>query len=257
MERYLAHMTWLEVDSLAKDPGVVILPLGATEQHGPHLPLATDTLIADACISELFRVLLEDVPAWALPTLPITKSNEHRGYAGTLALRAETLLQVVTDVGRSVAEMGFRRLLFLNAHGGNKALLEMACRDLRDTFGLLCFLASPSPLSSADREALPALEARFGIHAGTVETALIMATHPDLAKPERAQAHYPAFTSQTLNLTSPPQVGWLTRDWSPQGHFGDPSAATPKAGARYLAQAGKTLAALVQEIASFEVAHGS
>lgn len=256
MERYLGNLSWKEVAALPKEPGVVILPLGATEQHGPHLPLLTDTLIADACLAELFRVLLEDVPAWALPTLPVTKSNEHRGYPGTLALRAETLLHVVMDIGQSVAEMGFRRLLFFNAHGGNKALLEVACRDLRDAFGLLCFLASPSPLAPADREALPDLEARFGIHAGTVETALILATHPELAKPHLAEAHYPAFTSEILNLTSPPQVGWLTRDWSPQGHFGDPRAATAETGERWLRQAGEHLAALVREIATFEVAHG-
>lgn len=255
MQRFLAHLTWQEVAALPKDPGVVILPIGATEQHGPHLPLLTDTLIADAVVSRMLDILPDETPAWVLPTLPVGKSNEHAGYAGTLALSAATLSAVVADLARSVAAAGFRRLLFLNTHGGNKALLEVACRDLRAELGLLCFLASPVPLSPEERAALPALEQRFGIHAGTVETALILAAHPDLAHPERAAAHYPAFASDALNLTHPPQVGWLTRDWSPLGHFGDPGAANRAAGERWLAHAARDLAALVAEIATFEVAH--
>ncbi len=256
MERFLAHLTWQNVAALDKDPGVVILPIGAVEQHGAHLPLLTDTLIANAALEAAFAALPDDVPAWALPTLPFSKSNEHVGFPGTLALSASTVMAVLRDVAQSVSSAGFRRLLFLNAHGGNKALLEMMARDIRAEFGLLTFLASPSPLTPEDRAALPEQEQRFGIHAGTVETALIMATTPQYAHPERATPHYPDVPSETLHLTALPQVAWLSRDWSPTGHFGDPTVATAEDGERWLKQAGEGLAALIAEIASFEVAHG-
>lgn len=255
MERHLAHLTWQQVAALDKDPGVVILPIGAVEQHGHHLPLITDTLIASRTLEQAFNYLADDVPAWALPTMPFGKSNEHQGYPGTVMLSAASLMGVVRDVALSMQAAGFKRLLLLNAHGGNKALLEMQARDLRAELGLLCFVASPSPLSAEEYATLPEAEQRWGIHAGTVETALVMAMLPSCVHREGAKAHYPDFPSETLNLTSQPQVAWLSRDWSPIGHFGDPQAATPEQGQRWLEQAGKTLAALIGEIASFEVAH--
>lgn len=98
MQRFLAHLTWQEVAELSKDPGVVIQPIGATEQHGPNLPLLTDTIIADETVARMLKHLPAEVPAWILPTLPIGKSNEHTGYAGTIALGAATLMAVVTDM---------------------------------------------------------------------------------------------------------------------------------------------------------------
>ncbi len=254
--RYLAHYTWREVEGLSKDPGVVVQPIGAVEQHGSHLPLLTDTLIANATVERALAHLSEEVSAWVLPTLPVSKSNEHVGYAGTVALRASTLIAVLTDIASSLVAAGFKRLLFVNAHGGNKALLEMTCRDLHAELGLLCFLAQPSPLSDEERAALPVKEQRFGIHGGTVETALILAAHPELVHMDKATPHYPEFPSNKVHLTSLPQVAWLTRDWSPVGHFGDPTVATAEDGERWLDHAGKTLADLITEIAHFEVAHG-
>jgi creatinine amidohydrolase/Fe(II)-dependent formamide hydrolase-like protein len=256
MTRYLTQLTWQEVADLPKDPGIVIQPIGATEQHGHHLPLATDTLIAEAVIKEALKYLPNDIPAWVLPTIPISKSNEHIGYAGTIALKASTLLAVLTDIASSVAQAGFRRLLLVNAHGGNKALLEMLARDLRAALGLLTFVASPNPLTAEDSAALSPQERRFGIHGGAVETALILASNPELVKMDKAAPFYPDFPSATLNLTTQPMVAWLTRDWSPVGHFGDPTAATAEDGARYLEHAGRALAAVIAEMATFEVAHG-
>lgn len=256
MTRALTHLTWSQVDNLAKDPGVLIQPIGAVEQHGHHLPLLTDTLIADATVERALKYLDDSVPAWVLPTLPVSKSNEHSGYAGTLVLRAETLMAVLRDVASSVASAGFKRLLFVNAHGGNKALLEMLTRDLRAELGLLCFLASPTPLTEADQAALPLQEQRFGIHGGTVETSFVLASNPELVQLDKAEPFYPAFPSEDLHLTAQPQVAWLTRDWSPVGHFGDPTASSAEQGEKYLDQAGRQLAATINEVAYFEVAHG-
>lgn len=253
MTRYLADMTWREVDALDKDPGVVILPIGAIEQHGHHMPLITDALIAGKAIEHAFAVLPEDVPAWALPTMPFGKSNEHVGFPGTMMLTAATLLAFCHDIARSVAAAGFRRLMFVNGHGGNKALLEMAARDIRAELGLMTFVVMPPSLTEADRAELPAAEQRFGIHAGTVETALVLADSPQLVKMEHASAHYPDFTAEQLHLTAMPNVAWLARDWSPTGHFGDATAATAALGERYWHNIAHGLADIICEAAHFTI----
>jgi creatinine amidohydrolase/Fe(II)-dependent formamide hydrolase-like protein len=246
-------MTWREVDALEKDPGVVILPIGAIEQHGHHMPLVTDALIAGKAVELALNALPEDVPAWVLPTMPFGKSNEHVGFPGTIMLTAHTLLSFCHDVARSVAAAGFTRLMFVNGHGGNKALLEMAARDIRAELGLMTFVVMPPSLTEADRAALPAAEQRFGIHAGTVETALILADSPELVKMEQASVHYPAFTSDKVHLTAMPNVAWLSRDWSPKGHFGDATAATADMGERYWHNITQGLAAVIRDAAHFTI----
>jgi len=251
MKRALAQHTWKEIEALSKDPGVVVLPIGAIEQHGPHLPVWTDAKIAEETVRGAFEKLPQSVAAWHLPVQSYGKSNEHTGYAGTIALSASTLMAVVRDIAAGLHKSGFKRLMFFNAHGGNKALLEMMCRDLRAEFGLLCFLAQ----GQADNSKLPALEQRFGIHANTVETALMLHLTPDLVKKPLPQAHYPEFAAQNFNLTVLPQVGWLTRDWSPEGHFGDPQPATAEDGRDWFEAMTSRLAQLITEASSFEVAH--
>jgi creatinine amidohydrolase len=250
--RFLPHLTWMDIAALDKAPGVVVLPIGAIEQHGPHLPTWTDALLAEETTRAAFARLPDDVHAWYLPTQSYGKSNEHTGFAGTLMLSAATLMAVVRDIAASLSASGFPRLMFFNTHGGNKALLEMMCRDLRAEFGLLCFLVQ----GEVDTGDLPPLEARFGIHANTVETALLLHLHPELVKLPLPTAHYPDFTSPAFNLTSVPQVGWLTRDWSEPGHFGDPSVATAADGERWFAEMARHLAERITEASTFEVANG-
>ncbi len=253
MKRAFAEHTWKEIEALPKDPGVVVLPIGAIEQHGPHLPLLTDALLAEETVRAAFARLPEGVPAWYLPVLCYGKSNEHTGYPGTIALSAATLMAVVRDIAASVAGAGFKRLLLFNAHGGNLALLQVMARDLRAEFGLLSFVTQPD--HSVARSSLPAPEQHFGIHAGTVETALMLHLRPDLVHLDRAEPHYPNFKSETLSLTVSPQVGWLTRDWSPEGHFGDPTVASAEQGKTWMDSAAQKLADLIAEVAFFNVAH--
>ncbi len=252
MKRAFASYTWKEIEALPKDPGVVVLPIGAIEQHGPHLPVWTDAKLAEVVVEGAFAKLPESVAAWYLPVQSYGKSNEHLGYPGTIALSAQTLMAVVRDIAAALHKSGFKRLMFFNTHGGNKALLEMMVRDLRAEFGLLCFLAQ----GQLDTSKLPALEQRFGIHANTVETALMLHLTPDFVQHPLPKAHYPDFNSKNFNLTFPPQVGWLTRDWSPEGHFGDPQAATAEDGKNWLEEYTMRLAHLIAEASTFEVAHG-
>ncbi len=253
MNRYLANLTWQDVAALDKDPGVLILPIGAIEQHGHHMPLVTDALIAGKAVDQAFALLADDVPAWALPTMPYGKSNEHVGFAGTMMLSSTTLLGFCQDIARSAAQAGFKRLMFVNGHGGNRALLEMAARDIRAEFGLITFVVMPPSLTAEDRAALPEAEQRFGIHAGTVETALILADSPELVKMDHATCHYPPFASEVVHLTAMPHVAWLSKDWSPRGHFGDASAATSEDGQRYWRNMAQGLAETIREAAFFEV----
>ena len=249
--RHWADLTWQDIRDLPKEPGVVVLPIGAIEQHGPHLPVWTDALLAERSSRRAFELLPADVSALLLPTLSYGKSNEHTGFPGTIALSAATLIALLRDIGAAVARSGFSRLLFVNTHGGNKAVLEIMCRDLRAEFGLLCFLAQ----GQHDTSKLPDIERKFGIHANTAETALLLHLTPELVKTPLPAAHYPAFTSPQFNLTFPPQVGWLTRDWSTDGHFGDPGAATPEDGAEWFEQIAASLAVQIAEASSFRVAN--
>ncbi len=250
--RYLPHLTWNEVRDLEKQAGVVVLPIGAIEQHGPHLPTATDALLAE----EITKLALERLPkgakVWRLPVQSYGKSNEHLGFAGTISLRAETLMAVVMDIAVSVAASGFRRLCFVNAHGGNSALLAMMAREIRVTTGLMVFntftnAGAPDPIE------IPALEAKYGIHANDWETSLMLHLRPDLVQMDKAVREYPQLEGN-VGLTGGAAVAaWLTRDWSTTGVFGDATLATPERGAARLEVSVAALAKVLEEISRFEV----
>lgn len=257
IERQLARLTWTDVAALDKDPGVVILPVGAIEQHGPHLPLITDTLLATHVLDRTLSQLPSEVRAWALPPLNYGKSVEHVGFPGTLSLSTETLLAVLHDIARSVRAAGFRRLAFFNGHGGNMAVLDAAARDIRAETGLLCFCLHPSLYVDPPFE-IREEEARYGFHAGELETSLMLAIAPELVHPERALRHIPAFDGgdTPLNFFGAASAAWLTRDWSPSGVFGDATLGSAQKGEQLLAAATKRLSGLIETISRFEVAEG-
>jgi creatinine amidohydrolase/Fe(II)-dependent formamide hydrolase-like protein len=250
--RHLAHITWPEVAALDKTNGVVILPIGAIEQHGPHLPLATDALIITRVLDAALARLPTDVAAWALPPLPYGKSNEHTGFPGTISLSTTTLLALLHDIADSVAAAGFPRLAFANGHGGNVAVLEAAARDIRARTGLLCFCLQPAllvdpPFPLADEER------RLGFHAGELETSLMLELAPELVRMDRAVRHYAAFpaTDTALFFFGPASAAWLSRDWSATGVFGDATAGTAAKGAALMDTAATRLAALIAAVSRF------
>ena len=255
MTRQLSHLTWTDVRELPKEQGVVILPVGAVEQHGPHLPLVTDTLQVTRVLDAALARLPEGVAAWALPALPYGKSNEHSSFPGTVSLSADTLRAILFDVAASVQQAGFRRLAFLNGHGGNAAVLDATARDIRAATGLTCFCAQPGfwlqpPFRISDDEA------RFGVHAGELETSLMLRLEPFLVRPERAVAHFPPFPKGELHLSGAASVAWLTRDWSETGVFGDATIGTAEKGRALLEGAAERLARLITEMSTFEVTRG-
>ena len=138
-ERFLPYLTWKQVDALPRDRTLLVLPTAAIEQHGHHLPLATDTLINNLLLGHALQKLPKDLPVFALAPVHYGKSNEHVGYPGTLSLHRDTFIAVLRDLGRSIKAAGFQKLVFFNSHGGNHSLIDVMARDLRDELGLRTF----------------------------------------------------------------------------------------------------------------------
>lgn len=234
MSRSLAEMTAPEVaDAIAGGIATVVLPLGSTEQHGAHLPLATDSIRA-AALAHGLGDLLPDV--LIAPVLPIGCSDEHTGFAGLIGLDHETLAQVVVDCGRRLAGWGVRRLVVLSAHGGNGRALEMARTRLQVAVPEIEVLVVGS--SAAMGEALKRIAAAdgiapeaIGLHAGEGETSEMLQLRPDLVRMDRAIAGCAASLADIMPLLRSEGLRAVT----PSGTLGDPRDASARRGAAYLA----------------------
>src|SRR5450432_360601 len=137
--RNFAYLNWKQVDALPREQTLLVLPTAAIEQHGHHLPLATDTLINNLLLGRALQKLPAELPVYALPPVHYGKSNEHIGFPGTMSVSASTFMAVLRDIGSSVAASGFKRLVLFNTHGGNSSLIDVMARDLRAEFGLRVF----------------------------------------------------------------------------------------------------------------------
>ncbi|NEQ69289.1 MAG: creatininase family protein [Symploca sp. SIO2D2] len=253
-ERFLPNMTWSEVAALDKSKALVVLPVGATEQHGHHLPLYTDTIISSGVLMRALERLEDDEPAYGLSPITISKSNEHRGFPGTLFLKAKTLYDVLFDIGRSVHESGFRKLCFFNGHGGNVGILHAVTRDIRDEFGMTVFAGSAGTFMDAPElpEGVDEREKSFGIHANFTETALIKAMTPDLVKEDLAKPCFPNYPETGIGLVGKGYAQWKTEDWSATGVFGDPTGVTDEIADAYLESAVEGSVRFLREMIDYE-----
>jgi len=238
---------------------IAVLPVAATEQHGPHLPLNVDTALVDGVIAAALPHIAADVPALFLPTQAVGFSPEHAAFGGTLTLKAETLMRLWTDIGESVAATGVRKLVLLNAHGGQVGLMDVVARDLRARLGMLVYSVNwfGLPLTDAQGQDVNALfsahEHRFGIHAGDIETSMTLALAPHLV--DMAQAQNFASTSEDRFMAFPilgngksAKLAWQTQDYNPAGAVGNAAAATADKGRAVLDAAGRALAQLLCEV---------
>ncbi|MFF8186079.1 creatininase family protein [Microbacterium sp. NPDC016588] len=261
----MSSPTWADVAALAAADGIAVQPIGATEQHGPHLPISTDAVIATALADTAQKVLAARAgagavgvpPLWVLPTLAYGKSPEHASFPGTVTLSSHTLLGVCLDVARSVAAAGVRTLVFVNAHGGNPELLHLVARDIRDETGVLAFTvhgpALPLPPELAGAVRRPDVD----VHAGFYETSVMLATDPasvrlSLAAPDgvdRADALATAAVSPIVGLFAAVSLPWRTEDVSASGTIGDPTGATAEWGRAALRAQAEALADALIEIA--------
>ncbi len=252
-DRNLVHLTWPEIRDLDKTHACVVLPIGAVEQHGPHLPVLTDTLLVEHTLNAALERLPVAAQVWRLPVLSYGKSNEHLGFPGTFTLSAATLMATLRDLGSSVKASGFSRLVFINSHGGNRATLEIMARDLHSELGLMVFNLNPGALVPDPIET-PALEQQFGIHAGDWETSLVLALEPQWVKFDRADRSFPDFPQGAVTLTaSGAGVAWLTRDWSSSGTFGDATMASAERGNARFEPIVARLTEVLEQICTFPI----
>ena len=250
--RYFPDLTGPQVAELLTDRSILVQPLGAIEQHGPHLPLSTDSVVATAVAEAAIAQVGEELDVWLLPTLEYTKSNEHAWSAGTVWLSATTLMAVLDDLGRCVATTPAQRLVFLNGHGGNSALLNVANRELRLAHGLMTFVTHPG-VPPDQGGTSPEDELGMGVHGGTDETSLMLHLAPHLVNMELAERRVPEklAMNQYVRFGGRVSFGWMSNDFFPDGYIGDPTAASAELGKQLFEGAVRGFGEALREISTF------
>lgn len=238
---------------------IAVLPVAATEQHGPHLPLSVDTVLVDGVVAAALPHLAPDLNVLFLPTQAVGLSPEHARFPGTLTLRSETILRLWTDLGESVAAAGIKKLLLFNSHGGQVSVMDLVARDLRARLNMLVYSVNwfNLPLRDAHGQDVNARfsadEHRFGIHAGEIETSMMLALDP--AHVDMAQAQNFASSAQDrarcfdiLGNGKSAKLGWQMQDYNPAGAVGNAAAASADKGRALVEAAGLALAQLLTEM---------
>ena len=237
---------------------IAVLPVAAVEQHGPHLPVGVDTFIMEGYLRRTVPRLPADLPVLFLPVQSIGKSNEHLDYPGTLTLSAETALRAWTEIGESVFRAGCRKLVIVNSHGGNVALIDIVARELRVRHGMLAVTASWHRFGYPDG-LFSARERTHGIHAGDAETSLMLAFRPDTVRHDAMRDFVPASVAMErdftwLRATQPIGFGWMSQDLSPEGAMGNAAAATLAKGEACADYGATAFIELLRDVEAFDLA---
>jgi creatinine amidohydrolase len=235
---------------------LVILPLAATEQHGPHLPLSTDADIGAGLLERAMLRLPAEPAVRTLPMVTIGASQEHTRFPGTLSVSSEELSRTIVATGAELAREGVRRLLLSNSHGGNRHAMETAGLQLRAEHDMLVVKASWFRFPRPSDVELPGREWRHGLHGGAVETAMMLHLRPDLVSVD-AIASFPSLASELedrmrrLGPEGEASFAWLAGDLNPRGVVGDATLATPEMGARLVAHYSGCLADVILDATEF------
>lgn len=251
-ELFLPRLSTKEVKELNKEKGLIVLPIGAVEQHGPHLPVYTDTLIAEGLLAASFDQLSTDDHIWMLPPLPYGKSTEHHGHPGTITLSAHTLQQVILDIGKSVSASGFRRMVLFNTHGGNNDLLNMISRELRIETGLMVFRMNAMDFKVELDSMFSEEELTYGIHGGDVETSLILALEEKWVNMANAPNEFYHYQNR-LDVKGGPYVAWVMDDISDSGISGNAQVATVEKGEETITRLSQKIAETLKVMSEFEM----
>lgn len=250
------HLTWEQVRDADKDR-VVILNVSATEDHGPHMPLDTDTVLGMAVAEGVAAAAPDEV--FVMPPVPYGFNEHHKDFPGVVWIQPETLIAFVTDITKSLAHHGFRRILLLNSHGSNHPVLDLAARKTVIETGIICVSASYWNLISARINALRKSEIGGIAHAGEFEAAMYLHLHPervDLSRAAKQVVHNPASKFFNLDLAAGGSAAMLMRWWSEvsvDGTMGDPTVADADTGRRFLQAAIEETTALVREIRALPI----
>ena len=248
-ERYLMGFSAARLTTWpAKEKTLIILPTGAIEQHGHHLPVGVDALLGQAALRAALPRLPANLPVLVAPPVTYGKSNEHVGFPGTIYISADSLRKLLLSIAAELHEIGFRRIAIYNTHGGNTAVLNYTLREIEETLGLEITLLRP-----AYRPPISSQEMHYGFHAGEWETALMLAATPELVKMERATCEYPAQIDDPGQLrpeNAPAIFSWISRDLSVSGVMGDATAATLEKGRAWLDGLATSLAEAITVLAT-------
>ncbi|MGF1577176.1 MAG: creatininase family protein [Cyanophyceae cyanobacterium] len=232
--RFFPYLTWTEIAAIPdKANTVIVQPVAAIEQHGPHLPLVVDSAIGTAVIGRAMEKLEPGIPAYVLPTQCYGKSNEHWHFPGTIALSAQTLISVLSEVAESIYRAGFRKLVFINSHGGQPQVLEIVARDLHQKYeDFLLFPIAAWRVPNNGDQLFTAKEREFGIHGGDGETSIMLHILGDQVRMEKAVCEYPQQlpTDSLLSMEGQMPFAWVTRDLTQSGVLGDATVATAEKG---------------------------
>lgn len=254
LPRFWSQLTTRDFAALDPAATVAVLPLGATEQHGPHLPLGVDTVLADGIVAAALPLLAPALPVLFLPTQQIGLSPEHARFAGTLTLSAETLVRMWGEIGAGVARAGVRKLVLFNAHGGHVGAMDIVARELRAAHGLIVYSASWFNLPLGDAGArFSDKEHRFGVHAGAIETSMMLALAPaqvrmQEARDFRSSSEQRAADYAILGNGRSAKLGWAIEDYNAEGAAGNAAAATAEDGLALVDAAAQQLALLLAEV---------
>jgi creatinine amidohydrolase len=231
MTRRLDWADYRAPEFAAIDPArtIAILPTAAIEQHGPHLPVGVDTMIAEGLLTCLRAACPDDLDIRILPTQAVGKSNEHLWAPGTLTLTAETALAAWVQIGLSVARAGVRKIVIINSHGGNLDLCSILSRELRVRAGMLAVKAQWGSFG-APQGLFSDQENRFGIHGGDAETSLMLAFRPETVDMGQAQDFRSTAEAAPIPPTGPISLAWVSSDLNPHGVVGEAHLATAEKG---------------------------
>ena len=261
--RFWSNLTSRQFSRLGASPDiaqvVAVLPVAAIEQHGPHLPVSVDTTLLEGVIAATLPHLESELPVLFMPTQAIGKSNEHIRFPGTLTLSAQTLIAVWMELGACVARTGIKKLVLLNSHGGQVSVMDIVGRDLRTVHDLIVFSTNwyTLPLGSDVLNLFPPEEHRFGIHAGDMETSMMLALeeksgdrHVDMrqARNFTSTAQERAARYPILGNGSGAKLAWQVQDYNAMGAAGNAAIATAAKGHALINAAGLQLAGLLREI---------
>jgi creatinine amidohydrolase len=236
---------------------IAVLPLGAYEQHGPHLPFETDALIARGIVSRLKVALPANLPVTFLAVEPVGYSIEHMDVVGTRTLAFDEAVRRWLGIAEKMNNLGIRKFVMLNAHGGNSPLMTIVATEARVRFDMLAVATSwtrfgvPDGLISPDDKAID-------IHGGDIETSVMLALHPEKVDMSKA-ANFPSRQSEFikgfkhLRAYGPHAFGWKMSDLSAQGVAGDAGVATAEKGERLISHAVEGLVELLEDVDRFDI----
>ena len=250
-------ISWPQVSAGDAARWIAVLPLAATEQHGPHLPLETDVMIGEAYLAKLQQLLPPALPVSFLPIQKIGISTEHTDFPGTQTLSTEAALKQWMALGESVARRGIKKLVMVTSHGGNSAAMMLVAQDLRAKHGMLAVTTSwsrfgtPPGLFSDD-------ELRHGIHGGAVETSIMLARYPDQVRQQAIANFVPSSIAMEaryrwLSTHRPAPLAWQAQDLHPSGAAGDATQASAEKGERVLDHGAKAFCELLEDVDRFDV----